>query len=149
MATPRIEKVRCRPTTARIPLGPPARFLRRSSRSILIPPCRDQNPRLAPRLVEDADDLLQLVLRDPRVHRRRLNVRVAQVLLHHAQIAAGAPMQLYSTGMPECMRVKLWETRPPAEVLDDLPDPVVGHTTLQPVPVTNLIRAAEAGAADP
>src|SRR5438445_2939007 len=102
-------------------MGPPVRFLRRSSRSILIPPCRDQNPRLAPRLVEDADDLLQLVLRDPRVHRRRLNVRVAQVLLHHAQIAAGAPMQLYSTGMTECMRVKLWETRPPAEGLDDLP----------------------------
>jgi hypothetical protein len=51
---------------------------------ILIPPCRDQNPRLAPRLVEDADDLLQLVLRDPRVHRRRLNVRVPQVLLHDA-----------------------------------------------------------------
>ncbi len=25
---------------------------------ILIPPCRDQNPHLAPRLVEDADDLL-------------------------------------------------------------------------------------------
>ncbi|PYN40251.1 MAG: hypothetical protein DME00_34905 [Candidatus Rokuibacteriota bacterium] len=58
---------------------------------------------------------------------------MAQVLLHHAQIAAGAPMQLYSTGMTECMRVKLWETRPPAEGLDDLPDPVVGHTTLLPV----------------
>jgi len=31
------------------------------------------------------------------------------------------------------MRVKLGETRPPAESLDDLPDPVVGHTTLLPV----------------
>src|SRR5713101_2770589 len=51
---------------------------------ILIPPCRDQNPRLAPRLVEHADDLLQLVLRDSCVHRRRLNVRVPQVLLHHS-----------------------------------------------------------------
>ena len=29
-------------------------------------------------IVEDADDLLQLVLRDPRVHRCRLNVRVGQ-----------------------------------------------------------------------
>src|SRR6059036_9875 len=31
------------------------------------------------------------------------------------------------------MRVKVGETRPPAESLDDLPDPVVGHTTLLPV----------------
>src|SRR6266850_4413811 len=82
---------------------------------ILIPPCRDQNPRLVPRLVEDADDLLQLVLRDPRVHRRRLNVRVAQVLLHHAQIAAGAPMQLDPAGMTERMRMKLGETRTPTK----------------------------------
>src|SRR5213593_3602426 len=90
---------------------------------ILIPPCRDQNPRLAPRLVEDADDLLQLVLRDPRVHRRRLNVRVPQVLLHHAEIAAGTSMQLDAAAVTERMRVKLGEAGPPAEGLDDLPDP--------------------------
>src|SRR5882724_12945821 len=77
--------------------------------------------------------MLQLVLRDPRVHRRRLNVRVPQVLLHHAEIAAGTPMQLDPAAVTERMRVKLGETRPPAESLDDLPDPVVGHTTLLPV----------------
>ena len=48
---------------------------------ILIPPCRDQNPCLAPRLVKDADDLPQLVLRDPRVHRRRLNIRCSSIPL--------------------------------------------------------------------
>src|SRR3989442_2374029 len=51
---------------------------------ILIPPCRDQNPRLAPRLVEHADDLLQLVLCDSCVHRRRLNVRVPALSLANA-----------------------------------------------------------------
>ena len=60
----------------------------------------------------------------PRVRRRRLNVRVPQVLLHHAKIAAGAPMQLDPAGMTERMRMKLGETRTPAKGLDDLPDPV-------------------------
>src|SRR5206468_5938556 len=42
-------------------------------------------------------------------------------------------MQLDPAAVTERMRVKLGETRPPAEGLDDLPDPVVGHTTLLPV----------------
>src|SRR6266403_5061026 len=42
-------------------------------------------------------------------------------------------MQLDPAAVTERMRVKLGETRPPAESLDDLPDPVVGHTTLLPV----------------
>jgi hypothetical protein len=39
---------------------------------ILIPPCRDQNPCLVSVLVEDADRLLKLMLRQSRVQRRRL-----------------------------------------------------------------------------
>src|SRR5437899_5442656 len=42
-------------------------------------------------------------------------------------------MQLDPAAVTERMRVKLGETRPAAESLDDLPDPVVGHTTLLPV----------------
>src|SRR5437660_332284 len=42
-------------------------------------------------------------------------------------------MQLDPAAVTERMRVKLGETRPPAESLDDLPHPVVGHTTLLPV----------------
>ncbi len=50
---------------------------------ILIPPCRDQNPCLVPFLVEHADRLLELVLRQSRVQRRRLNVGVTWVLLDY------------------------------------------------------------------
>src|SRR5207249_12006249 len=42
-------------------------------------------------------------------------------------------MQLDPTAVTERMRVKLGETCSPAEGLDDLPDPVAGHTTLLPV----------------
>src|SRR5439155_24493327 len=57
--------------------------------------------------------------------------------------AAGAPARCVDcrryadaarpAAVTERMRVKLGESRPPAESLDDLPDPVVGHTTLLPV----------------
>src|SRR5712664_2015290 len=42
-------------------------------------------------------------------------------------------MQLDPTAVTERMRVKLGETCSPSEGLDDLPHPVVGHTTLLPV----------------
>ena len=49
---------------------------------ILIPPCRDQNSCFGALVVEHADYLLELVLCQSRVQRRRLNVGVTQVLLH-------------------------------------------------------------------
>jgi hypothetical protein len=40
-------------------------------------------------IVEDADDLLELVLGEPRIDRGRLDVLVPQVFLHGAEIASG------------------------------------------------------------
>ena len=41
-------------------------------------------------------------------------------------------MQLHPAAVTARMRVKLGEPGPPAEGLDDLPDPVVGHPRLLP-----------------
>jgi hypothetical protein len=52
------------------------------------------------------------------------------MLLNETQIASGPPMQLYATPVTERMRVKLGETGPTAEGLDELPDPLAGHAPL-------------------
>ena len=85
---------------------------------------------LVPRPVEDADGLLELVLRHSSVDGRRLNIGVTQMLLNETQIAPSPPMQLYATSVTERMRVELRETGPTAEGLNELPDPLAGHAPL-------------------
>jgi len=70
------------------------------------------------------------VLRDARVDDRRLNIRVTQMLLNKAEIAAGPSMQLHATPVPERMRVQLGKTGPTAEGLDQLPDTLAKHAPL-------------------
>ena len=41
-------------------------------------------------LIEQVHDLLQILRREPRVDRRRLDVGVTEMLLHRAEVTAGA-----------------------------------------------------------
>jgi len=61
------------------------------------------------------------VLRDPRVHRRRLNVRVPQVLLHHAQISGDlvTVKVVFATKLARYIRERLWH---PSQKFRDLTD---------------------------
>ena len=73
-------------------------------------------------IVERSKLLLQVHLRDLRVHRRGLHVPVAQVLLHDPEIAVRATQELRAARVPERARVEFWDPHTSAQVLDDLPD---------------------------
>ena len=76
--------------------------------------------------VEQVHDLLEILRREPRVD-RRLNVGVTQVLLHRAEVAAGALEQFDAARMAKRMRVDGVHADSLAEILDDLPDALTRH----------------------
>jgi hypothetical protein len=82
-ARARVSKDRTRGSTAlrAYPLGATHSILRRFSRSNSDPAVSGSESSLAPRPVEDADGLLEFVLRHSGVDGRRLNIRVTQMLL--------------------------------------------------------------------
>ena len=89
-------------------------------------------------LVELADHLLQVGLREPRVDRCCLNVGVPEMFLHGSEIPFAASKELDATGMAERVRVKLRDSRARTEGFGDLPDAVPLHPRLGDVPALDL-----------
>ena len=54
---------------------------------------------------------------------------MSEMLLHRAEVAAGALEQLDAARVPECMRVNGVHADPLAEILDDLPDALTRHSS--------------------
>src|SRR6266508_3511809 len=114
-------------TRVRLPLGPPTWIHSGFPQSVSVPPPRGRKPLLRGTsgfLVEEIHHSLQIERRQPRVDGGRLNIGVAQMLLHSAEIPTTAAEQLDAAGVTERVRVDGVHAHALAEILDDFPDPL-------------------------